>query len=362
MAGACSTYALTSFAACNALTSDAGVACGWATSGASCTAKACTDPVPSPSAATCTTYLAVCAFNGTTCAVAAACTTYNLNTFALCNATTDGAGAACGWATGATSCKAKACTDAIPSPSAATCRAYLACTFNGTACAGVADCTTYNLNTFELCTATTYGLGSNCGWASGGTTCKARACSDAIPNPSAANCSAYLDNCRFDGTACLRSGACSTYALTSIAACNAMRSDLGSACGWATGGSTCTAKACTDPVPNPSIATCRIYNSCAFNGTACAVNAACTTYTLTSSEACNAVSSSTNMACAYATGETTCKSRACTDVISNPSPANCNTYLLRCLFNGTSCITPAPCNTYVATGALDSDKQHFVMH
>ena len=87
--------------------------------------------------------------------------------------------------------------------------------------------------------------------------------------------------------------------------------------------------------------------------------AACTTYSLTSAAACNATTDGAGNTCGYATGATACKTKACTDVISSPSAATCNAYLAGCLFDGTSCITPAGCNTYVAKGALDSDKTTF---
>ena len=147
--------------------------CGWFTGGTACKVKECTDIVPSPSAATCTAYLSTCAYNGSVCIAAALCTSYVLNTFAACNATTDGNGNACGWATGEVACKVKACTDAIPSPSAATCTAYLArCAYNGSACSSAAACSTYNLTTFALCNATTDGAGNACGWATAGVACK----------------------------------------------------------------------------------------------------------------------------------------------------------------------------------------------
>ena len=79
--------------------------------------------------------MSTCAFTGTVCAAAAACSTYALATFASCNATTDGAGNACGWVTGGTACKAKACTDTLTTPSVVNCVAYLSsCGFNGTTC------------------------------------------------------------------------------------------------------------------------------------------------------------------------------------------------------------------------------------
>ena len=270
VAGACNTYALNSFAACNALTTDAGVACGWATGGTTCTAKACTDAIPNASAATCTAYLATCSFNGTACVAAAQCTAFAFTSAAACNLTTDGAGNFCGYAAG-TACKARECSDPISNPSAATCTAYLStCAFNGTACDAAAQCTAFAFTSAAACNLTTDGAGNFCGWATGGTACKAKACTDVISSPSATNCVAYLSTCRFVGSACVASGACTTYALTSFAACNALTTDTGVACGWATGGTTCTAKACTDPIPNPSAATCTAYmGNCAFNGTAC---------------------------------------------------------------------------------------------
>ena len=140
--------------------------------------------------------MSTCAFNGTGCIVASACTSYALTTFVLCNATTDGTGNACGWATGGITCKVKACTDALTTPNAAKCTAYIStCAFNGTICAVAAACSTYALNNFALCNATTDGAGNACGWATGGTACKAKACTDAIPNISTTNCAAYLSTC-----------------------------------------------------------------------------------------------------------------------------------------------------------------------
>ena len=72
--------------------------------------------------------------------------------------------------------------------------------------------------------------------------------------------------------------------------------------------------------------------------------------------ACNATSDGAGNLCGYATGAGACKAKACTDVISNPNATTCAAYLVGCLYNGTSCITPAACNTYAATGAQDSDK------
>ena len=70
------------------------------------------------------------------------CSSYTLATFALCNAATDGGGNACGWATAGIACKIKACSDAIPTPSVATCQAYLnTCAFNGTSCYTASLCT-----------------------------------------------------------------------------------------------------------------------------------------------------------------------------------------------------------------------------
>ena len=101
-----------------------------------------------------------CTYNGTSCAIAAACSSYSLSTFEACNVTNDGYGNSCGWATGASTCKAKECTDAITSPSAANCTAYISnCAYTGSACAAAASCTSYPLNTFALCNATTDGAG-----------------------------------------------------------------------------------------------------------------------------------------------------------------------------------------------------------
>ena len=144
--------------------------------------------------------------------MAAACTSYNLTSFAACNATTDGAGKACGWAAGGTTCKEKACTDEITNPSASTCQSYIYnCAFNGTRCAAAAACTTYNLTSFEACNATSDGNFNRCGWVTGGTTCKAKACTDSIPNLNAATCTAYIYTCRFVGSACVTAGACTSY-------------------------------------------------------------------------------------------------------------------------------------------------------
>lgn len=110
--------------------------------------KACTDTVASPNAANCTAYLSTCAFNGTACVAAAACTSYGLNSFAACSVTTDGAGNFCGWVTGGTTCKARACTDTVPSASAANCSAYLStCVFDGSKCAVRAACASFNVTT-----------------------------------------------------------------------------------------------------------------------------------------------------------------------------------------------------------------------
>ena len=49
---------------------------------------------------------------------------------------------------------------------------------------------------------TSDGAGNLCGWATGGSTCKAKGCTDEVPNPSAATCTAYISNCAFNGTAC----------------------------------------------------------------------------------------------------------------------------------------------------------------
>ena len=205
-----------------------------------CRLKLCTDTVASPSAANCTAYLSTCAFNGTSCAVAAACTTYALATFALCNATTDGAGNACGWTTSGVACKAKVCTDAVPSPTAAICTAYgSTCAFNGTACAAAAACSTYALATFALCNATTDGAGNACGWATSGVACKAKACSDAIPSPSAANCIAYLSTCSFNGSFCFSVNACTSFAVATFALCNANTDGSVTTCGWVTPGTAC---------------------------------------------------------------------------------------------------------------------------
>ena len=88
----CSTFALNTFASCNLLSDGAGNNCGWMTGGVTCKTKSCTDPIPNPSAATCTAYLSTCAFNGSICSVPADCTMNNLTTYVLCNATTDGVG------------------------------------------------------------------------------------------------------------------------------------------------------------------------------------------------------------------------------------------------------------------------------
>ena len=117
--------------------------------------------MPNPSATTCTAYINNCAFNGTICVVATPCTSYNLTSFEACNATTDGAGNACGWAAGGTACKVKACTDEIPNPSADVCGAYKnTCGFNGNRCVeGTTTCASYSLTSFAACSVTSYHSG-----------------------------------------------------------------------------------------------------------------------------------------------------------------------------------------------------------
>ena len=352
-AAACTSYALTSFADCNATTDGAGNACGWFTGGTACKVKGCTDIVPSPSAVICTAYISTCAFNGTACAAPAACTSYALTTFAACNATTDGAGNACGWFTGGTACKAKGCTDIVPSPSAVICTAYIStCAFNGTACAAAAACTSYALTTFAACNAATDGAGNACGWVTGGTACKVKACTDTLTTPSAANCSAYLSSCGFNGTACYSALLCSSYALTTFAACNAVIDGAGNTCGWATSGVACKAKACTDAIPNQSAATCTTYlSSCAFNGTTCVTQTACTSYNMSTYAACILTTDGAGGACGWTTSGTTCKARACTDAVPSPSAAICTAYLATCSYNGTACVVATACTTYASTSA-----------
>ena len=125
------------------------------------------------------------------------------------------------------------------------------------------------MSTFAACNLTSDGAGNSCGWVTGASTCKAKACTDTIPSPSLATCTAYLSSCRFVGSACVTAGACNSYGLNTFAACSVLTTSAGVACGWATGGSNCTDKACTDPVPSPSAATCKAYLSCAFDGTSC---------------------------------------------------------------------------------------------
>ena len=69
-----------------------------------CYPRACTDPIPNPNAGTCTAYLSTCAFNGTSCATSAPCSSYLLTSSVACNSTTDGAGNACGYTQGGISC------------------------------------------------------------------------------------------------------------------------------------------------------------------------------------------------------------------------------------------------------------------
>ena len=346
-AAACTSYALATFDLCKVTTDGAGNGCGWV-SGGNCKAKGCADPVLTPDAATCTAYLSTCAFNGTACAVAAACTSYALATFDLCKVTTDGAGNGCGWVSGG-NCKARGCTDPVLLPAAATCTAYLSsCAFNGTACAAAAACSSYALNTFVLCNATTDGAGNVCGWATGGAACKAKACTDAVPTPSAANCSAYLSSCGFNGTSCYSGLLCSSYALNTFALCNAQTDGAGNTCGWATSGVACKAKACTDPIPNQSAATCTAYlSSCAFNGTACVVQTACTSYNIATYSACILTTDGSGGSCGWTTSGTTCKVRACTDAVPSPSAAICTAYLATCAYNGTACVVATACTTYV---------------
>ena len=88
--------------------------------------------------------MSTCAYNGSACAAAAACSSYAFTTFSACNSTNNGYRNSCGWATGGTSCKAKACTDAVASPTSASCTAYIFnCAFNGSTCAAAASCTSY---------------------------------------------------------------------------------------------------------------------------------------------------------------------------------------------------------------------------
>ena len=352
---------MNSFAACNATSDGAGNACGWATGGTTCKAKACTDTITSPSAATCVAYLSSCRFVGSACVVAGACNTYALNSFAACSAMTTDTGVACGWATGGANCTTRSCSDAIPTPSATTCKEYHSCAYDGTSCLAVGDCTDYNLTNFSACNllSDTAGgtSGVTCGWSTGGTNCSAKACNDPISSPSTANCTNYLSSCRFNGSICVNAGACNTYPFTSFAACSALTTNTGVGCGWVTGGPNCTARACTDPIPSPSAATCTAYlASCSFNGTACVVATACTSFSLTSAAACNATSDGAGNYCGFATGGLACKAKACTDVISSPSAATCTAYLSGCLFNGTSCITPGACDTYIAAGANETEK------
>ena len=345
---ACTSYDLNTFALCNSTTDGAGNACGWSIARVECKAKECTDPVPMPSAATCTAYLSSCAFNGETCANAAACSTYALNTFHLCNETTDGAGNACGWSTARVTCKAKECTDSVPMPSAATCTAYLSyCAFNGETCANAAACTTYPLFRFPLCNSTTDGAGNACGWSIARVECKAKECTDPVPMPSAATCTAYLSSCAFNGETCANAAACSTYALNTFYLCNTTTDGAGNACGWTIANVTCKAKECTDPVPMPSAATCTAYlSTCAFNYTNCAVAAPCSSYNWNTFAFCNATTDGAGNVCGWVTGATSCKAKACTDTIPTPSANNCAAYLGSCGFNGSNCFSGLHCSSY----------------
>ena len=326
VAFSCKSYSSEFFSRCYAMNDGNGNACGWAENTSICKVKGCTDAVPSASAATCTSYMSTCAFNGIKCVNASACSTYTLNTFALCNATTDGAGNACGWATGDGTCKAKACTDAITTANAANCTAYIStCAYNGSICTVAAACSTYALTTFALCNATTDGAGNACGWATGDVACKAKACTDAVSSPSATTCSSYISSCAYNGSICTVAAACSTYALNTPALCNATTDGAGNACGWATGGVACKAKACTDAVDSATVAMCRLYiNTCAFNGTACDIAGPCSSYAFNSFILCNATSDGAGNTCGWVVGDVTCKAKACTDTIPNPSAATCS--------------------------------------
>ena len=279
---------MNTFALCNSITDGAGITCGWVTGATSCKVKACTDTIPSPSAATCSTYLSTCAFNGSICAVPSLCSSFGLNTFALCKATTDGVGNSCGWTTGGVACKAKSCSDAVDTPSSVICKAYLnTCSFNGTTCYSAILCTSHILTTFALCNAQFDGSGNTCGWVTGGSTCKAKACSDTITSPSAATCTQYISSCAYNGTICVIPSLCSSYALTSFALCKLTSDGIGNSCGWVTGGVACKAKECTDTIATPSATICTQYiSSCAFNGITCVLPSLCSSYALASFALC----------------------------------------------------------------------------
>ena len=115
------------------------------------------------------------------------------------------------------------------------------------------------MTSFAACSKITDEFGFSCGWVTGGAFCKAKECTDSIPNPSAPTCIAYHSTCVFNGIACVVAAACTTYALTSFAACSAMTDGAGNACGWMTGGPYCKAKSCWDAIPNPNAANCAAY-------------------------------------------------------------------------------------------------------
>ena len=206
--------------------------CGWASGGGGCSDRACTDPVPSPSAANCTAYKSGCAFNGTACSAAAACSSFTGSSVAGCSLIFDGA-KNCGWSSGP-KCSDRTCNDPVPSPSAANCIAYKSgCSYNGSSCDSGTSCSSFAKGSYAECSVL-YNGSAYCGWESGGN-CSDKACTDSVPSPSAVNCIAYKAGCAFNGSACAEPSGCTSFMLGNFASCSATYDGTGY-CGWAAGG------------------------------------------------------------------------------------------------------------------------------
>ena len=127
----------------------------------------------------------------------------------------------CGYAStsSASGCSDAACTDVDTATASSTfCSAYLStCLYDGQNCIAPDVCTNYNAQTTGSgalinCSNLIDSIsGQYCTYV-GGTKCAARACTDAISNPSAANCGAYIPNCLFNGSTCIAPEAdCANY-------------------------------------------------------------------------------------------------------------------------------------------------------
>ncbi|CAD8101276.1 unnamed protein product [Paramecium sonneborni] len=169
--------------------------------------------------------------------------------------------------------------------------------------------------------------------------CEDRKCSD-VQNPtSLKECEEYLENCAFDGGQCIEKNYCESYYGYSQEQCQNLVNLDGDYCSYGEVELQCAIRKCKDAINVSSQMDCSQFKkNCIFNGIdKCEeVQQSCSKYIGFSEQGCKDAKDLGGQGCWYEK-DGQCRSRDCTEMLTNYSSEICQQHHSSCIYTGIKC-------------------------